>query len=63
VAALPPVRYLGITFTMPDVLWRVFSQNQVLAEALPVLAANAIESLASARHGLRTGVIAFPAYF
>jgi hypothetical protein len=44
---------------MPDVLWRVFSQNRVLADALPVLAANAIESLASAKHGLRTGVITF----
>ncbi len=59
VAALPPVRYLGITFSMPDVLWNVFRQNRVLADALPVLAANAIESLASAKHGLRTGVIAF----
>ena len=59
VAALPPVPYKGITFSMPDVLWRVFSQNRVLADALPVLAANAIESLASAKHGLRTGVIAF----
>jgi|GEM_PF-2932101 len=43
VAALPPVPYVGITFSMPDVLWRVFSQNRVLADALPVLAANAIE--------------------
>jgi hypothetical protein len=59
VAALPPVPYKGITFSMPDVLWRVFSQNRVLADALLVLAANAIESLASAKHGLRAGVIAF----
>jgi putative transposase len=44
---------------MPDVLWRVFSENRVLADALPVLAANAIESLTSAKHGLRTSVIAF----
>jgi hypothetical protein len=44
---------------MPDVLWRVFSQNRALADALPVLAANAIESLILARHGLRTGVITF----
>ena len=44
---------------MPDVLWHVFSQNRVLADALPVLAANAIESFASAKHGLRTGVVAF----
>src|SRR6476619_5997636 len=36
-----------------------FRQNRALADALPVLAANAIESLASAKHGLRTGVIAF----
>lgn len=59
VAALPPVPYKGITFSMPDVLWRVFGQNRVLADALPILAANAIESLVSAKHGLRTGVIAF----
>jgi Putative transposase len=44
---------------MPDVLWRVFSQNRVLADALPILAANAIESFTLAKHGLRTGVIAF----
>jgi hypothetical protein len=44
---------------MPDVLWRVFSQNRALADALPVLAATAIESFAAAKHGLRTGVIAF----
>ena len=44
---------------MPDVLWHVFSQNRVLADALPVLAANAIESFASAKHGLGTGVVAF----
>jgi hypothetical protein len=44
---------------MPDVLWRVFGQNRVLADALPILAANAIESLVSAKHGLRTGIIAF----
>jgi len=59
VAALPPVPYVGITFSMPDVLWSVFSENRVLADALPILAAKAIESLVSAKHGLRTGVIAF----
>jgi Putative transposase/Transposase zinc-binding domain len=58
-AALPPVPYKGITFSMPDVLWRVFSQNRVLADALPVLAANAVEALIKATHGLSTGTIAF----
>ena len=58
-AALPPVRYVGITFSMPDVLWRVFHDNRALADALPDLAANSINSLITAKHGLRTGVIAF----
>ena len=44
---------------MPDVLWDVFRQNRVLADALPDLAANAIKSLVSAKHGLHTGVITF----
>lgn len=44
---------------MPDVLWRVFRQNRALADALPVLAASAVEALAMAKHGLRTGTIAF----
>lgn len=57
-AALPDVRYKGITFTMPDVLWQLFHKNPALARALPALAANTIQSLASARHGLRVGIIA-----
>jgi Putative transposase/Transposase zinc-binding domain len=58
-AALPPVRYKGITFSMPDLLWRLFRDNRALADALPILAANAIDSLIMARYGLRTGIIAF----
>jgi hypothetical protein len=57
-AALPPVSYKGITFTMPNVLWQFFGDNRSLADALPALAAGAIEALILARHGLRTGVIA-----
>ena len=59
VAALPRVEYIGITFTMPDVLWRVFHKNRALADALPILAADAIKALITAKHGLRTGIIAF----
>ena len=44
---------------MPDVLWRVFRQNRALADALPVLAATAVKALITAKHGLRTGIIAF----
>ena len=43
--ALPPVPYKGITFTMPNVLWQLFGDNRSLADALPVLAAGAIEAL------------------
>ncbi len=57
-AALPPVLYKGITFTMPNVLWRAFRDNRSLADALPALAASSVEALILAKHGLRTGVIA-----
>lgn len=43
---------------MPDVLWRVFHDNRCLADALPVLAAGAINAFMTAKHGIRTGVIA-----
>lgn len=55
---LPPLRYKGITFTMPKPLWRVFRDNRSLADALPALAAGAMQSLGRASHGLRIGVIA-----
>jgi hypothetical protein len=57
-AALPPVLYKGITFTMPDVLWHVFRANPTLADALPALAAGAINASVLAKHGLLTGVVA-----
>lgn len=56
-AALPDVRYKGITFTMPDVLWPFF-RNRQLAKLLPVLAARTVESWTRARFGVRVGVIA-----
>jgi Putative transposase/Transposase zinc-binding domain len=56
-AALPEVPYKGITFTMPDVLWQIFRDNPALARVLPVLAANVIQAYASAKQGLRVGVI------
>jgi hypothetical protein len=56
--ALPDALYKGITFTMPNVLWTVFRDNPRLAKALPVLAAKVIQARASAKYGLRVGVIA-----
>jgi len=57
-AALPDVPYKGITFTMPDVLWQLFRENPLLAQALPALAANVIQAWTSAGYGLRIGIIA-----
>ena len=62
-AALPEALYKGITFTMPKELWPLFHDNPLLAKALPVLAAKVIQTRASARHGLRVGVIAVPHTF
>jgi hypothetical protein len=61
--ALPEALYKGITFTMPKELWPLFRDNPLLVKALPVLAAKVIQTWASARHGLRVGVIAVPHTF
>lgn len=56
--ALPDVSYKGITFTMPDVLWKLFKDNRILANVLPAIAASAMESWVYARHGVRIGITA-----
>ena len=56
--ALPNESYMGITFTMPDVLWPFFRDNPPLAKALPALAAKVIEARVRVKYGLRVGVIA-----
>jgi hypothetical protein len=56
--ALPDEVYKGITFTMPDVLWPLFRDNPPLANVLSALAAKVIQARASARYGLRVGVMA-----
>ena len=57
-AALPDALYKGITFTMPKQLWALFRGNTQLAKALSALAAEIIKARASAKYGLRAGVIA-----
>jgi putative transposase/transposase-like zinc-binding protein len=56
--ALPDVAYKGITFTMPKELWALFRENRSLTEALPALAASAIQAWIAANYGLRVGVMA-----
>jgi Putative transposase len=48
---------------MPDLLWSIFRDNRSLVPALSALAANAIQTLAAARQGLRVGIITFPQTF
>jgi hypothetical protein len=57
-AALPDTSYKGITFTMPDHLWQLFRDNRPLVRALSALAAAIIQTLVTAKYGLRVGVIA-----
>jgi Putative transposase/Transposase zinc-binding domain len=56
--ALPNIPYNGVTFSMPDVLWRIFHDNADLAKALPVLAATAIQTRARLKNGTQVGIIA-----
>jgi len=56
-AALPDGPYKDITFTMPDVLWRIFRENRSMVSALAALAGNAVQTSARVRYGLRVGVI------
>jgi Transposase zinc-binding domain len=51
--ALPDVPYLGITYTMPDVLWPIFQQNRHLLHDLPALAGAVIQQYLKIRHGVR----------
>jgi Transposase zinc-binding domain len=56
-AALPNIIYHGMTFSMPDVLWRIFRDNPQLAEAVPALAAADTDTCAI-ELGARPGIVA-----
>jgi hypothetical protein len=49
--ALPNIKWLGITMTMPYQLWPVFRDNQKLLAKLPALGAHAIEEWARSHAG------------
>jgi hypothetical protein len=57
-AALPDVRYKGITFTMPRELWTLFRENRTLVATLPALAASVIQGWIIAKYGLCVGTTA-----
>src|SRR6266850_5407715 len=46
--ALPDIRYTGIVFTMPSILWPIFKKNRHLLHDLPALGAAVIEQCGKA---------------
>ena len=56
-AALPDIPYVGLCFTMPDVLWPIFRQNRNLLQDLAALGAAAIQEWVKARYGVRLHVL------
>ena len=62
-SVLPDVLYVGMVFTMPDVLWSIFRQNRDLFHDLAVLGAGVIQQWAKARYGVRLIVIVVPHTF
>jgi hypothetical protein len=62
-ASLLDVPYVGINFTMPDVLWPFFRENRHLLHDLPALAAAVIKQYLQIRHGVRGLVMVVPHTF
>lgn len=62
-AALPDVRYVGINFTMPDVLWPIFRTNRHLLHDLPALAASVIQQYLKLKHRVRGLAMVVPHTF
>ena len=52
-AALPDIPYVGITLTMPDVLWPIFRDNRHLLHDLPAIGAAVIQQYLKTRHCVR----------
>ena len=62
-AALPDIRYAGIVFTMPDVLWSIFQQNRHLLNDLPALGAAVIQQWVEVKFGARVLIMVIPHTF
>jgi hypothetical protein len=52
-ASLPDVKFAGVVFTMPDVLWPIFRSNRHLLDDLPALGAAVIQEWAKEVYGAR----------
>lgn len=61
--ALPDVPYVGVVFTMPDVLWPIFRRNRHLLHDLPPLGAAVIKQWAKIKHDLQVLIMVIPHTF
>jgi len=61
--ALPDIPYVGVVFTMPNVLWPFFRQNRHLLHDLPALGAGVIQQWVKLKYGVRVLIIAIPHTF
>lgn len=62
-AALPEIRYAGITLTMPKVLWSIFQQNRHLLHDLPSLGAAVIQQWVKVKFGASVLIMVIPHTF
>jgi hypothetical protein len=56
-ADLPDIPYVGLVFTMPDVLWTIFRKNRHLLYDLPRLGASVIQQWVKAEYGVRVMIL------
>jgi hypothetical protein len=56
-AALPDVKFAGVVFTMPDVLWPIFRRNRHLLDDLPAMGAAVIQQWAKEAYSARLMVL------
>jgi len=61
--ALPDVPYVGVVFTMPDVLWPIFRHNRHLLHDLPTLGAAVIKQWVKIKHDLQVLIMVVPHTF
>lgn len=62
-AALPDIPYVGLCFTMPNVLWPMFRQNRHLLQDLAALGAAALQQWAKGRYGVSLHILIVPHTF
>jgi hypothetical protein len=56
-SSLPDVKFAGVVFTMPDVLWPIFLGNRHLLDDLPALGAAVIQEWAKDVYGVRLMIL------